>query len=78
MASRSIVRWDVRPAENLLDVLEQADIHLAEQGQRIIRWSEYGGELVLVVEPVTGTAATRVSAPAAARQTRIVKPKATR
>jgi hypothetical protein len=67
VAERSIIRWDVRPAENLLDVLEQADIHLAEQGIRILRWSEYAGELVLTVEPRPGS-------PAASRQTRVTKP----
>ena len=73
VAARSIVRWDLGPADNLLDVLEQADMHLAEQGMRIRRWSEYGGELVLVVEPVQAPPKT-----AAARQTRVRKPSQTR
>lgn len=77
MAPRSIVRWDVRPAENVLDVLEQADIHLAGEGQRIVSWSEYAGELVLIVES-SGSPQARVSDPAAARQTRVTGPKATR
>ena len=67
MAARSIIRWDVRSAENLLDVLEQADVHLAGQGLRICSWSEYAGELVLVVEPLSGS-------PASGRQTRVTKP----
>jgi hypothetical protein len=70
VAARSIVRWDVSPADNLLDVLELADVHLANQGQRICSWSEYAGELVLIVEPA--------GSPAAARQTRVAKPGQTR
>jgi prophage tail gpP-like protein len=50
VAPNPIVRWDIRPGENPLDVLEAAGAHLAGEGRRIVSWSEYAGELVLIVE----------------------------
>jgi len=63
VATNPIVRWDIGPGAQTLDVLEAAGAHLAAEGRRIISWSEYAGELVLVVEDADDSRHTMAKKP---------------